>query len=68
MTDDDVRLTPLLHAEGLEPRFTAANAPTMAEWRTERTRAYGQSALSQNEKEQGVEEEVINGVVVRHYN
>ncbi|KZV83770.1 Clavaminate synthase-like protein [Exidia glandulosa HHB12029] len=68
MTDDTVKLAPLVKRDGIQPRFTEENAPTMADWRTARTRAYGQSVLKKNEAEKGVEEEVINGVVVRHYN
>ncbi|EJD38870.1 Clavaminate synthase-like protein [Auricularia subglabra TFB-10046 SS5] len=68
MADDDVLLAPLVRGEGIKPRFTAENAPTMEQWRRARTRAYGQSSLVKNEREKGVEEEIINGVVVRHYN
>ena len=47
-------------------RFEDADAPTMEEWRKARTSAYGQTQLAR--KDDVVEEEVINGVVVRHYN
>jgi hypothetical protein len=39
----------------------------MEVWRKSRTSAYGQSDLKSG-SEEGVEEEVINGVVVKHYN
>ena len=68
MTDDVVRLAPVVQSEGIVPRFTAENAPTMEEWRRARTRAYGLTQLVKNEREMGIEEEIINGVVVRHYN
>lgn len=39
----------------------------MEMWRKGRTSAYGQTDLKPS-AEKGVEEEVINGVVVKHYN
>ncbi|KAF8177668.1 Clavaminate synthase-like protein [Pholiota molesta] len=54
MTDDNVKLAPLLES------------PVLQQWRKGRTAAYGQSDLKPTEK--GVEEEIINGVVVKHYN
>ncbi|KAF9011697.1 Clavaminate synthase-like protein [Cyathus striatus] len=71
MTDDNVVLAPLkespvLQRIGIVQRFDDEHAPTMEQWRKGRTSAYGQSELKQTEK--GVEEEVINGVLVKHYN
>jgi hypothetical protein len=71
MTDDHVKLAPLLESpvlqrEGLTKSIDGAEPPTMEEWRKGRTAAYGQSDLKPTEK--GVEEEIINGVVVKHYN
>jgi len=74
MTDDDVRLTPsslgasspILANEGVLT-VPEDEAPTMEQWRKGRTAAYGQSDLKKAETE-GVETEVINGVVVKHYN
>ncbi|KAI0819369.1 hypothetical protein BC628DRAFT_1036591 [Trametes gibbosa] len=71
MTDDDVKLVPLnespaLQRAGIIRRCDDADAPTMEQWRRGRTRAYGQSELEK--KDETVEEEVINGVVVKHYN
>lgn len=72
MTDDDVRLVPLaqspvLQRVGIIRRFEDENAPTMEVWRKGRTRAYGKSELK-TAVEPNVEEEVINGVLVKHYN
>ncbi|EJD39520.1 Clavaminate synthase-like protein [Auricularia subglabra TFB-10046 SS5] len=68
MADDDVVIAPMVPNEEKSSRFTAENVMTMAEWRQARTRAYGHTKLVRNEREKGVEEEVINGVLVRHYN
>ncbi|KAF7366837.1 hypothetical protein MSAN_00942200 [Mycena sanguinolenta] len=70
-TDDDVKLEPLtespvLKRTGITRRYEGAVAPTMETWRKARTSAYGQSQLKPSDKE-NVEEEVINGVVVKHY-
>ncbi|EMD36734.1 hypothetical protein CERSUDRAFT_50949 [Gelatoporia subvermispora B] len=71
MTDDNVKLIP--HAESpvfrthpIKRRCDDADAPTMEQWRRGRTSAYGQTDLKKTDN--GVEEEVINGVVVKHYN
>ena len=72
MTNDDVKLSPLLSSPVLQrlgdlKRFNSAvDVPTMEVWRRERTAAYGQSDLKPTGD--GVEEELINGVVVKHYN
>ncbi|KAI0760890.1 Clavaminate synthase-like protein [Trametes elegans] len=71
MTDDDIKLVPLaespaLQRAGITRRFDDADAPTTEQWRRARTSAYGQSELKK--KDEVVEEEVINGVVVKHYN
>ncbi|KAJ7118451.1 Clavaminate synthase-like protein [Mycena crocata] len=73
MTDDAVRLapfaeSPVLQRVGIARRFADEDAPTMEEWRKGRTSAYGQSQLKSTSPEGKVEEEVINGVVVKHYN
>jgi hypothetical protein len=72
MTDDNVRLTPLssspvLKRVGIKRRFEDKDAPTMEIWRKGRTAAYGKTELKKDEKER-VEEEYINGVLVKHYN
>ncbi|KJA23967.1 hypothetical protein HYPSUDRAFT_66061 [Hypholoma sublateritium FD-334 SS-4] len=71
MTDDSVVLAPLLESPviqraGVMKVFDGVEPPTMEAWRKGRTAAYGQSDLKPTRK--GVEEEVINGVVVKHYN
>ncbi|KAJ7111491.1 Clavaminate synthase-like protein [Mycena epipterygia] len=72
MTDDNVKLvpfsdSPVLKRAGIIRRCDDKDAPTMEEWRRGRTSAYGQSQLKAT-AEGKVEEEVINGVVVKHYN
>ncbi|OCH86740.1 Clavaminate synthase-like protein [Obba rivulosa] len=71
MTDDNVKLvphadSPVLQRHGIKRRCEDADAPTMEQWRRGRTSAYGQTDLKRAEN--GVEEEVINGVIVKHYN
>ncbi|KZT26009.1 Clavaminate synthase-like protein [Neolentinus lepideus HHB14362 ss-1] len=74
MPDDDVVLAPLekvspvIQREGvqLDGRFGDGEAPTMEVWRRGRTSAYGKSELKKDES--GADVEVINGVVVKHYN
>ncbi|PPQ91997.1 hypothetical protein CVT25_004653 [Psilocybe cyanescens] len=71
MTDDDVKLAPLVESPvlqrvGVSRSFDGVEPPTMEAWRRGRTAAYGQTDLKPAEK--GVEEEIINGVVVKHYN
>ncbi|KAJ3774622.1 Clavaminate synthase-like protein [Lentinula raphanica] len=74
MTDDDVRLvplvaSPLLQRVGFKRWFEKdEDAPLMSEWRKARTSAYGQTALLKSNTEARIEEEVINGVIVKHYN
>ncbi|KAJ3556971.1 hypothetical protein NP233_g11853 [Leucocoprinus birnbaumii] len=70
MSDDDIKLAPLMQSPvlqrvGIKRRFEDDKAPTMEEWRKGRTSAYGQSELT---KKGQVEEEMINGVLVKHYN
>jgi hypothetical protein len=71
MPDDNVRLAPLssspvLQRVGVKRRFEDKDTPTMDMWRKGRTAAYGKTELKKDEK-QRVEEEYINGVLVRHY-
>ncbi|KAJ6498545.1 hypothetical protein C8R47DRAFT_1175638 [Mycena vitilis] len=73
MTDDAVKLAPLtespvLQHVGIVRRFDDADAPTMEEWRKGRISVYGQTQLKASDPEGKVEEEVIHGVVVKHYN
>jgi hypothetical protein len=82
MTDDDVKLAPLIESPvlqqqrlgNLKKRIDGVvedddddDVPSMEVWRRGRTAAYGQSDLKPT-GDGGVEEEVINGVVVKHYN
>ncbi|KAJ7766321.1 hypothetical protein DFH07DRAFT_737298, partial [Mycena maculata] len=69
LADNDVKLvpfseSPVLKRAGILRRFDDQDAPTMEAWRKARTSAYGQSQLKAGK----VEEEVIAGVVVEHYN
>lgn len=71
MPDDDTKLvpfaeSPVLQRVGVQRPCADDDAPTMQAWRKGRTSAYGQTVLKPNER--GVEEEVINGVVVKHWN
>ncbi|KAK7461067.1 hypothetical protein VKT23_008996 [Stygiomarasmius scandens] len=76
MTDDNVQLAPLLESPVLQRvgikkhgRFGLDSvAPTMEAWRKARTSAYGRTELKASDEDKGVEEQVINGVVVKHYN
>lgn len=69
--DDDVRILPLeespvLKRVGIVRRCADEDAPTMGEWRRARTKVYGLSELQR--KDDVVEEQIVNGLVVRHYN
>jgi len=73
MADDATKLvpaadSPVLKRVGITRRFEDEDAPTMEAWRKGRTAAYGQTELKASSAEKGVEEEVIAGVVVKHYN
>ncbi|KAG7087321.1 hypothetical protein E1B28_013298 [Marasmius oreades] len=81
LVDDDVKLSPLTTSPVLQrvgikrrPGYEDSDAPTMKDWRLGRTLAYGQNKKEDELKGGGkvgeakVTEEVINGVVVKHYN
>ncbi|PBK98044.1 Clavaminate synthase-like protein [Armillaria gallica] len=68
MPNDNVKLLPLVNTKAPSRRFMDVNAPTMEEWRKGRTAAYGKTQLRKAEGEEKVEEEVIAGVVTKHYN
>ncbi|KAJ7851329.1 hypothetical protein B0H13DRAFT_2400039 [Mycena leptocephala] len=73
MANDDVKLVPhedsaVLKRVGIQRRCRDEDAPTMEEWRKNRTVAYGNTQLVPSIQEKGVEEEMISGVVVKHYN
>ncbi|KAJ7615251.1 hypothetical protein DFH06DRAFT_1367364 [Mycena polygramma] len=72
MANDDVKLiphaeSPVLRRVGIERLCGDENAPTMEEWRKNRTIAYGSSHLVPGQVK-GTEEEIISGVLVKHYN
>lgn len=70
--DDSTQLVPLsespvLQRVGITRRCPDEDAPTMAQYRVARTKAYGLSQLQK--KENGVEEQVVlKGLVLKHYN
>lgn len=72
MADDNVKLrphaeSPVLQKHGIMPLCNPEDAPTTGEWRMARTKSYGQVMLTAG-KEKNVEEEIVSGVVVKHYN
>ncbi|KAK7680300.1 hypothetical protein QCA50_016540 [Cerrena zonata] len=71
MPDDSTRLvpvmqSPVLQREGVNRRFAEEDAPSMVDWRKGRISAFGKTELKK--REDGHEEEYINGVLVKHYN
>ncbi|TBU47752.1 Clavaminate synthase-like protein [Dichomitus squalens] len=71
MCNDDVKLVPFtdspaLQREGVVRKVEDRDAPTMRDWRKARSAAYGVSETKR--KDDVVEEQIINGVVVKHYN
>lgn len=76
VANDNLKLVP--HAEslvlqrvGVKRRFEDKDAPTGEQWRRGRTSAYGTSEkifVAESEKKDRVEEEVIQGVKVQHWN
>lgn len=71
MANDEVVLAPLIEKAALQragglKSSNGIKAPTMEAWRKGRTTSYGQIELTPTDS--GVEEEVVNGVVVKHYN
>jgi hypothetical protein len=73
MPDDSVRLLPLaeslvLQRVGVEGRCADdEDAPLCGTWRKIRTTTYGRADLKKG-KEHNVEERIIEGIVVKHYN
>ncbi|TBU57582.1 Clavaminate synthase-like protein [Dichomitus squalens] len=69
--NDDIKLVPMknspaLQRVGIVRKCADEDAPTMEEMRKARTRTYGTVPLKKTED--GHEEEVSGGVVVKHYN
>ncbi|KAI9070315.1 Clavaminate synthase-like protein [Trametes sanguinea] len=58
--------SPVLQRVGIVRRFDDEKAPTMDQYRKGRTSAYGLSTLTK--KDDVIEEQIIHGVPVRHYN
>ncbi|EIW79589.1 Clavaminate synthase-like protein [Coniophora puteana RWD-64-598 SS2] len=72
MPSDGIRLAPLgespvLRREGLNKLPEGAVIPLVEDWRKGRSSQYGRVTLKQS-MEDGVEEDVVAGVVVRQYN
>ncbi|KAF9233880.1 hypothetical protein BU15DRAFT_53302, partial [Melanogaster broomeanus] len=69
MPDDDVRLLPLMQRIGIESRCQCPDdeAPLPEVWRKGITATCGCSELKKG-SEKDVEEEVIEAIVVKHYN
>lgn len=70
-TDDDVRLVPLaespvLQRVGITRKCADEDAPLEGEWRVARSKVYGRSELTR--KDHVVEEQVVSGLTVKHYN
>ncbi|TBU57588.1 Clavaminate synthase-like protein [Dichomitus squalens] len=71
LADDDVKLvpcleSPLLQRSGVKRRVADEAAPNQEEMRKARTASYGTSTLKK--REDGNEEEVVAGIVVKHFN
>lgn len=71
LPSDDVKLvpvsdSPVLKKSGIHRHIEDADAPTSVAWRKGRTAAYGTTQLKPG-KERNTEEEIIEGVVVKHY-
>ena len=69
MPDDDVKLAPLENSPVLKklgvPTTQLEDVPTMEQYRKGRTKTYGK--VQYERKEEGVEEEVVSGLVVNYY-
>ncbi|KAG1817396.1 hypothetical protein EV424DRAFT_1347978 [Suillus variegatus] len=68
----DIRLlpcaeSPVLQRAGIERQCLDDDSPSCETWRKGRTTSYGRTDLKKG-VERGVEEEVIEGIVVKHYN
>jgi len=70
--NDNVRLLPLAHSPvlqrvGIERRCDDEDAPLAGEWRKELTSSFGRVALKKG-SESNTEEQVVRGIIVKHYN
>ncbi|KAK0458639.1 Clavaminate synthase-like protein [Desarmillaria tabescens] len=68
LPDDNVKLLPLVDTKTPSRRFVDVDTPTMEKWRKGRTAAYGKTQPRKVDGDERVEEEVIAGVVMKHYN
>ncbi|KAK0480923.1 Clavaminate synthase-like protein [Armillaria novae-zelandiae] len=68
LPDDNIKLLPLDKSKESSRRFVDGDAPTMREWRKGRTASYGKTQPKKVEGDEKIEEEVIAGVVSKHYN
>ena len=69
--NDDVKLvpvqdSPVLQRVGIKRRCPDEEAPTMEQWRMGRISTYGQVELKK--RDDVIEEQVVTGLVVKHYN
>ncbi|KAI1787054.1 Clavaminate synthase-like protein [Ganoderma leucocontextum] len=69
--DADVRLvpskeSPVLQRVGITRKCEDEEAPTMSAWSSMRASMYGNSETKR--KGNGIEEQVVNGMVIKHYN
>ncbi|KAK0498969.1 hypothetical protein EDD18DRAFT_1460971 [Armillaria luteobubalina] len=71
--DEDVQLAPhtesrVLQRAGIKSQLKPGTvAPSVRQWRSSRVKSYGHIKLTEG-AEKGVEEEVVLGVVVKHFN
>lgn len=70
--DDDVELEPLsasslLQRVGIKRRAEEGKAPLVGDWRKAYIVSYGTTDLKKS-SEEGVEEEELHGIRVKHYN
>ncbi|KAF7304538.1 Clavaminate synthase-like protein [Mycena chlorophos] len=73
MANDGLKLlpheeSPVLQRVGIKRVCKDEDAPTMHQWRSGLTAAYGRTVLVPSKSERGVEEDLIGGIVVKHYN
>jgi isopenicillin N synthase-like dioxygenase len=71
--DDDVELepllaeSPLLQRVGVKRRAEEGKAPLVGDWRKAHIASYGTTVLKKS-SEEGIEEEELHGIRVKHYN
>lgn len=60
------RESPVLQKQGIKLRFDDADAPTMEQWRKGSASRYG--TVPHEKMVDGHEQDVVRGIVVKHYN